>query len=140
MEAMEITKAILIKNLKDLRKERGWNQEDFAEATRYSRGFIADVERGKSWVSPEAIEEFSKAFNVPIQRLFQAETKQENVVDLPIREAFKSALLIPDYIYELALKLNDPNNEAWRAVKSVLDDEINYGSPKTSKGKKDHSS
>jgi transcriptional regulator with XRE-family HTH domain len=100
MEAMEITKAILRKNLKELRDLKGWSQEDLAEATDYTRGYIADVERGKSWVSPEAVEAMAKALGVDIGRLFSVD--KPKLVKAPMSSIAKRIANVPDGIYDVA--------------------------------------
>lgn len=133
MESMEIAKITLIRNLKDLRKSRDWNQEDLAEKTGYSRGFIADIERGKSWVSPEAIEEIAKAFKVPIERLFQTESiEQASVASTPVSVTLKKMMAIPDSIYELSTQINPANKDAWDAIAVAIKRQVTIQNEKAS--------
>lgn len=116
---MEMIKTVLIKNLKELRKAKGWNQDDLAENAGYSIGFIADIERGKSWVSPEAIEKISEALGVSCDRLFSSDEKGV-MFDMPMSRAIKKLMAIPDSVYELAQGI-DENDEAWDTVRSALE-------------------
>jgi transcriptional regulator with XRE-family HTH domain len=127
MEPMEMTKIILRKNLKELREERGWNQEELGEATGYTRGFIADIERGKSWVSPEALEKLAEAFNVPLERLFSsgAGPKTKPFAEtLPVPRLLellnKKVAGVDGRIFDLSQRLS-PDNNVWDIVVGILE-------------------
>lgn len=120
MEPMEMTKIILGKNMKALRKAKGWNQEDLAEKANYSTGFIKDIERGKSWVSPEALESIADAFKVSIDRLFDPGNREEKISVLPMSHSLKMALNVPDEIYSLAAELGDSSDEVWGDIEKEL--------------------
>lgn len=117
---MEMIKNVLIKNMKELRKAKGWNQDDLAEKTGYTRGFIADIERGKSWVSPEAIEAIGAAFGVPCEVLFSSDHKGV-LLDMPMSSAIKKLMAIPDHVYDLAqgISRDDP---CWEAIALALEE------------------
>lgn len=116
---MEMIKSVLIKNMKALRKARGWTQDDLAEETGYSTGFIKDIERGKSWVSPEAIEKIGNALGVTYQTLFSSEEK-DHLLELPMSKAIKRLMAIPDSVYDLAQGIPE-DDEAWDTVRSALE-------------------
>jgi transcriptional regulator with XRE-family HTH domain len=117
MEPMEMTKIILRKNLKELRKIKGWNQEDLAEASNYSTGFVADVERGKSWVSPEAIEAFAEALGVNIDRLFAVDMVP--IKPLSIKDAINLASSVPDSFWSVVQE-HEMTEEVWAALGDAI--------------------
>ena len=57
-------------NLKRLRKLRGWNQDQLAEAADLSRPYLARVETEATWVSPESVAKLAAALEVPESALF----------------------------------------------------------------------
>lgn len=116
---MEMIKKILIKNIKELRKAKGWNQEKLAEKAGYSSGFIADIERGKSWVSPEAIDAICGALEVSSDKLFLSVEKGK-MFDMPMSKAIKKLSAIPDEVYELGSSF-DPNDDVWQDVMGALE-------------------
>lgn len=63
-------RAILAANLRRLRRERGWSQEELAGRTELDRSFIAHVEREARNISLDNIEKLANAFDVPISVLF----------------------------------------------------------------------
>ena len=62
---------ILASNLKRLRKSKGWNQSQLAEAAALSREFIAKVETEAAWVGPDTIEAIARAFEASESELFR---------------------------------------------------------------------
>lgn len=113
---MEI-KEIFVANLKKYRKLRGFSQSDLAKETGYSLGFIGDLERGNSWVSPEAIENISKALKISVSVLFS--TGEMLVIDTPASKTLKKMQMIPDDIYDLAVKI-DGEERIWEAVRGTI--------------------
>ncbi len=113
---MEI-KEIFVANLKKYRKLRGFSQGDLAKETGYSLGFIGDLERGNSWVSPEAIENIAKALKVPVSILFSS--GETLVIDSPTSKTLKKMQMIPDDIYDLAVKV-DGEDRIWEAVRGTI--------------------
>ena len=124
---MEMIKSVLIKNMKALRKAKGWNQDKLAEEAGYSTSFIADIERGKSWVSPEAIDKICKAFDVSCDKLFAIDEEKGKMFDLPMSKAIRKLMAVPDEVYDLAHKLGDPQSPIWEEIAAQLEDEIAYG-------------
>lgn len=113
-----MTKIILRKNLKELRDERDWSQDDLAESTGYTRGFIADIERGKSWVSPESLEKIAGALDVPIHRLFSTEDTPKRET-LPVSRTLQKMMSVPDIVYDLAPSI-PKDDEAWIYIEETL--------------------
>lgn len=66
----ESIRAILSKNLRELRKERGLTQEGLASLAGFQGPSYNRWESGKSWPEPETIEALAKALGVPESRLF----------------------------------------------------------------------
>ncbi len=60
-----------------LRKLKNLTQEALAERTGLSYKFIGEVERGTGNPTIETVEKISQALEVPVARLFAAETKEE---------------------------------------------------------------
>jgi transcriptional regulator with XRE-family HTH domain len=117
---MEVIKKTLIKNMKALRNKKGWNQDKLAEECGYSRGFITDIERGKSWVSPEALDKICDALGVTCDKLFSIDEGQGKMFDMPMNKAIKKLLAIPDEVYEKAQKV-PLDDQAWVAVIAALE-------------------
>lgn len=61
----------LAKNLRRLRKLRGFTQEAFADHANLHRNYCSDVERGRRNPSVETLEKLANALNVPIGALFE---------------------------------------------------------------------
>jgi transcriptional regulator with XRE-family HTH domain len=119
---MENAKEVLIKNLKGLRKERGINQEELAEKAGYSIGFIKDIERGKSWLSPEAAEAIAYALDVQLWELFKTD-KAPITPSLPVSKTLQKLMSIPDEVYDLAEGF-DKNHKVWETVKKAFELEV----------------
>ena len=63
-------RALLAHNLRRMRAERGWSQEDLAAACGLDRSFVAHVERAVRNISIDNIEKLALAFDVKIADLF----------------------------------------------------------------------
>jgi transcriptional regulator with XRE-family HTH domain len=60
---------ILASNLRSLRAERGWSQEDLALEAELHRTFVAHVERGSRNISLDNIEKLARALKVEVHTL-----------------------------------------------------------------------
>ncbi len=60
---------ILARNLRALRAQRGWSQEELAFESGLHRTFVAHVERGARNISLDNIEKLANALSVPAHRL-----------------------------------------------------------------------
>ena len=56
--------------IRQLRKEKGWSQEQFAQRCQLHRTYIGIVERGEKNLSLENIEKIAKVLGVEIKDLF----------------------------------------------------------------------
>lgn len=62
---------LFAKNLRDIRQEKDFTQEDLAYEAEVDRAHVSKIERGKTNVSLELIERFSNALGVPPHAFFQ---------------------------------------------------------------------
>jgi transcriptional regulator with XRE-family HTH domain len=60
---------ILALNIKSLRAERGWSQEDLALEAELHRTFIAHVEMGRRNISLDNIQKIARALGVSVGEL-----------------------------------------------------------------------
>jgi len=58
------------KNVRELRKKRGWSQERLAEVANLHRNYVGNVERGEQNVSIDNIENLAHALGVRPEKLF----------------------------------------------------------------------
>lgn len=64
---------ILAANLRRLRGERGWSQEELAFESELHRTFVAHVERGVRNISLDNVERLARAFGVQVFELLMPE-------------------------------------------------------------------
>lgn len=57
--------------VRELRRARGWSQEELAERADLDRTYISGIERGLRNVALRNIEQLAKAFNISLKELFQ---------------------------------------------------------------------
>ncbi len=69
----ESARSLLARNLRRLRAEKGWSQEDLALEANLHRTFVAHVERGARNVSLDNIEKLAMAFDTPVHCLLLPE-------------------------------------------------------------------
>lgn len=63
---------ILGNNIRNLRKERQWTQEQLAEKAEISVPYMTQIELGKKQASLETVEKIAKALSVSIDELFRS--------------------------------------------------------------------
>lgn len=68
MSAMDIRQR-LAANLRRLRHEKGWSQEDYADRAGIHRTYVSDIERGARNPTITVIEKLAKPFGVKIGEL-----------------------------------------------------------------------
>ena len=57
--------------VRQLRRDAGITQEDFAASCGFARSYMSRVERGTSNLSLDGIERLAIAFNIPVGELFK---------------------------------------------------------------------
>ena len=62
-------RARLAANLKRLRAEKGWSQEDYADRAGIHRTYVSDIERGKRNPTITVVEKLAAPFGVPAGNL-----------------------------------------------------------------------
>ena len=72
MNGAEI-RAVLAKNIKTFRVNRGWSQADLAEKADISIPFLSDIERENKWPYPDTLSRLAKALTVEVYELFRQE-------------------------------------------------------------------
>jgi transcriptional regulator with XRE-family HTH domain len=93
-------KELFIANLKDFRKEHKISQEKLAEMCESSQTYIAEIEVGKKFPSPEMIERIAGALNIESYCLFQNTSPVHDRTLTPLQRKE-----ISDKIYEFTLKV-----------------------------------
>jgi transcriptional regulator with XRE-family HTH domain len=66
-------------NVKVLRKARDWTQQELADKTNFTKGYISRIEDGFP-ITFETAEKFANAFSVPIDSIFNEKTKIEDEI------------------------------------------------------------
>lgn len=61
-------------NVRSLRDRLSWTQDNLAERSGFSKGYIAQLETGHTWVSAEAVTALALALGVSESVLFQEDT------------------------------------------------------------------
>lgn len=118
MERMENIRHILSHNLRKRRDELGWIQDDLAEKSGLSLGYVKNIERGKQWPSPESFEALGKGLGISIDDLLRDTTAKK--VPLRIKDVVSKMISIPDEIYDLAEELGDNKDSVWDDVIETL--------------------
>ena len=90
MEEVELRR-VLSSRIKYYRSLKGWSQVKLAENIDISTNFLADIETGKSWVSPLTLVKLANSFGIDVYELF----KPENTPTDETKEAVKS--LVNDF-------------------------------------------
>ena len=67
---MRATKILLGERIRELRKSRGFTQEQFAELIEVEQKHVSRIELGKSFPTIERLEKISLALNVTLRDIF----------------------------------------------------------------------
>lgn len=67
---MKTTKELLGERIRELRKDRGFTQEQLAELVDVEQKHVSRLELGKSFPTIERLEKIADALNVPLRDLF----------------------------------------------------------------------
>ncbi|MDR9437194.1 MAG: helix-turn-helix transcriptional regulator [Thiohalophilus sp.] len=62
---------LLARRVRELRREKGWSQEDLAVASNLHRTYIGTVERAEQSITVDSIEKLATALEVPVAKLFE---------------------------------------------------------------------
>ena len=76
---------LFIINLKDFRKSRGISQSKLAELCESSQAYIAEIEVGKKFPSPDMIERIASALGLESYCLFQNRPVENDRVLSPLQ-------------------------------------------------------
>ncbi len=57
------------RNLRRLREEQGWSQEDYADRAGIHRTYVSDIERGRRNPTVRVVEKLAKPFGIEAGRL-----------------------------------------------------------------------
>jgi len=76
---------LFIINLKDFRKSHKISQAKLAEMCESSQAYIAEIEVGKKFPSPDMIEKIALAFNIESYCLFQNNAKIDIRILTPLQ-------------------------------------------------------
>ena len=76
---------LFIMNLKDFRKSHKISQAKLAEMCESSQAYIAEIEVGKKFPSPDMIEKIALAFNIESYCLFQNNAKIDIRILTPLQ-------------------------------------------------------
>jgi len=59
------------KRIAELRKKRGFSQEEFAHECGFHRSYMGAVERGEKNITIQKVEQIAKALNASLSELFK---------------------------------------------------------------------
>ncbi len=68
---MKTARDLFAKRVRELRTERGWSQDDLADAAGLHRTYIGTIERAEQSIGLDNIEKIAKALKVSISELFR---------------------------------------------------------------------
>ncbi len=69
---MKLTaRELVAKNIRELRQERGWSQDELAARAGLHRTYIGTVERAEQSVTVDSLEKLAAALNVKVARLLE---------------------------------------------------------------------
>ena len=83
---------ILGSNIRNLRKERNWTQEQLAEKAEISVPYMTQIELGKKQASLETVENIAKALSVSIDELFRSTPSHSKNINASLK-TFESSLI-----------------------------------------------
>lgn len=107
-ESTQILK-VLGKRIANLRKQKGMNQEEFADVSGKMINTISNIERGLSDPKVTTLMSISKALNISIEELF-SETKQE-----------KPAEELPSNIFAILQILKKQDDKTLKVIQKQIE-------------------
>lgn len=66
----DLTK-LIGERIRNLRKERRWNQEELAHRADISRTYMGSIERGETSITVDSLEKIARAFDMTVEELFK---------------------------------------------------------------------
>jgi transcriptional regulator with XRE-family HTH domain len=73
-------RALLSRNIRDLRHGKDWSQAELAEKANISIPFLSQIEMGNKWPHPDSLAKLAGALNVQVYELFRGENEMLNDV------------------------------------------------------------
>jgi transcriptional regulator with XRE-family HTH domain len=83
---------ILGNNIRNLRKERKWTQEQLAEKADISVPYMTQIELGRKQASLDTVENIAKALSVSIDELFRSAPSSNKNINASLK-SFESTLI-----------------------------------------------
>lgn len=68
---METLRKTLGGRVRQLRRDQGISQEDFADACGFARSYMSRIERGTANLSLDAVQRLARAFDITVEDLFK---------------------------------------------------------------------
>ena len=62
---------LVAKNIRELRQEQGWSQDELAARAGLHRTYIGTIERGEQSITVDSMEKLAAALNVKVSRLLE---------------------------------------------------------------------
>lgn len=116
---MEISD-LFSKNFKRIRAEKALTQAFLARSVNVSTQTVRDIEAGRRNPSFELVGKLAQKLGITVGDLFLEEKEdRSNVHALPVSEAIKKLMAIPDNIYDLAQDI-PKDDQCWDAVRIAL--------------------
>lgn len=125
-QVMESIEVKLNERLRTLRKSSGFTIAKLAEMAKIAPHTIMDIEAGRRKGGLDAVLGLSRAFGLSVEEFIGSE-KTANIqepLQMPISKMAQMIASIPYEVYDLALKLNDLDSEAWKTTVSALEIKI----------------
>ncbi|MBQ4114663.1 helix-turn-helix transcriptional regulator [bacterium] len=98
---MDSVKILLGKRIKELRDERGWTQEVFAEKSVLDVTTISNIENGKNYPNSITIEKIARTFDVQLHELYIFEHLQKPDFNILLQEMNEAFLDNPELVYKM---------------------------------------
>lgn len=62
---------LVARNIRELRQERGWSQDELAARAELHRTYIGTIERAEQSITVDSMEKLAAALNVKVSRLLE---------------------------------------------------------------------
>lgn len=109
----------------ELRKNRGWTQDEFAERMGISKNYVSLIENGKRIPSPRLVSDICREFGVNENWLKtgNGEKKIKLTYNQEIAEFANDVMELPDKNFKkrLVMALARLDDQGWNALEHLLD-------------------